>query len=307
MDKRYPAIILLLFTGLLVGCAPDQAPDDATRLQEEIAALEASFGESPNDSVALVLAEKCQVLAELVPDSLAAELQHKAAEALFYAKRYRSAADVLKHVLRDYPDAPNALQHALLLASIYDRYLKDTLQAAALEQCIAQAFAGTPKGDSLASITEGQPSVPERLKALGNDLYDLKNQKLNYHNAQAFVEISELYASLLPADTLSPLLLIRAAEVARVMKKFDKAIELYQWVLSQYPDHPDAADAMFMIAFTWDSDLAQYDSARVWYERFLRTYPDNDFADDARFLLENLGKSEEELLKSLEKKEEKQQ
>ncbi len=303
MNALRLALCVALAGALWAGCQ-EEAPDEAAQLQEEIAALEASFGESPNDSTALALAEKCQVLASMVSDSLAAELQHKAAEALFYARRYRSAADVLKQVLREHPDAPNALQNALLLSTIYQTYLKDTLQASALEQCIARAFAGTPKGDSLARVTEGQPTIPERLKVLGNDLYDLKNQRLNYRNAAAFVEISELYASLLPKDSLSPVLLIRAAEVARVMKQFDRAIELYQWVLEQYPDHPDAADAMFMIAFTWDSDLARYDSARVWYERFLKAYPDNDFADDARFLLDNLGKSEEELLQSLEKKKE---
>ncbi len=302
MNRHVLSLLCCAAFAAFHACTSEEPPDEQAALQAAVAALEASFAEKPNEATALELAEKCQLLAPMLADSAAPEMLHKAAEALFYAKRYRSAADVLKGILQDYPDAPNAMQHALLLASIYHTFLGDTLKAVALQQCMARAFAGTPVADSLAGALSDEASVPEKLKALGNELYDLKSQKLNFRNATAFIEISELYASLLPQDSLAPILLIRAAEVARLMKRFDKALELYQRVLAHYPDHPDAADAMFMIAFTWDSDLAQYDSARRWYQRFLDTWPESDFADDASFLLQNLGKSEEELLKVLEQR-----
>ena len=55
-------------------------------------------------------------------------------------------------------------------------------------------------------------------------------------------------------------------------------------------------------AFTLDNDLKRFEEARTLYEEFLERYPQNEFSDDARFLLENLGKDEEEIIRSFEKK-----
>jgi TolA-binding protein len=44
------------------------------------------------------------------------------------------------------------------------------------------------------------------------------------------------------------------------------------------------------------------DKAKAVYEEFLRKYPEDEFAGSAQFLLDNLGKSDDELLEALQKK-----
>ena len=96
--------------------------------------------------------------------------------------------------------------------------------------------------------------------------------------------------------------LLRAGEMAVLVNQPDKSLEYYEKILSEYPEHAKAATAMFMKAYTLDDKLEKYDEAKTVYEAFLQQYPNNDFADDTQFLLENLGKSEEEIIKLFESK-----
>ena len=54
------------------------------------------------------------------------------------------------------------------------------------------------------------------------------------------------------------------------------------------------------MAFTLDNDLQRHEEAKELYESFLEKYPDDDFADDTQFLLQNLGKTDEEIIQSFE-------
>ena len=74
-----------------------------------------------------------------------------------------------------------------------------------------------------------------------------------------------------------------------------QAIQAFQLHLIKYPDSKRAITSLFLKAFTLDNDLHQFEEAGQYYRLFLEKYPNNEFAESAQFLLENLGKSEEEL------------
>jgi len=93
----------------------------------------------------------------------------------------------------------------------------------------------------------------------------------------------------------------KAGETARAAKEFDTAESIFMELYSQ-DENPDlATKALFLHAFMCDEDLKEYDKAKELYKRFLEKYPDSDFSDDAQFLLENIGKSDEEMLELLHK------
>jgi tetratricopeptide (TPR) repeat protein len=127
---------------------------------------------------------------------------------------------------------------------------------------------------------EPQPS-PEKLVNLQNSLL--------------------LYADAFPEDSTSVKYLAKAGETARLLQQYDKALEVFDKIIKTYPNTKAAAAAMFMKAFTLDNDLKKFDEAKPAYEAFLKQYPNDEFADDAQFLLQNLGKSPEELIKEFEK------
>ena len=94
----------------------------------------------------------------------------------------------------------------------------------------------------------------------------------------------------------------KAGEVARSARNFTVAEASFKILYEQYPDSPQASKALFLHAFMSDEDLKAYDKAQSLYQTFIEKYPDSDFNDDAQFLLENLGKSDEEMLEMLSKK-----
>ena len=60
--------------------------------------------------------------------------------------------------------------------------------------------------------------------------------------------------------------------------------------------------ALFMKAFLFDESLKDVENARKYYQEFIDKYPNHEFAKQAKLLMENLGKSQEEVLKSLQGK-----
>ena len=156
--------------------------------------------------------------------------------------------------------------------------------------------------DARKLIPENAPTPEERLQGLGATMFESDKGQLNKKAARSFVDVCEAYALTHPGDDRSADYLHKAAETARAMRTIPKALSLYDWILEEYPDHKKAPQALFLKAFTYDNNLGDVENARKHYQEFLERYPDDDFADDTQFLLENLGKSDEEILEALTKK-----
>lgn len=127
---------------------------------------------------------------------------------------------------------------------------------------------------------------------------------LNPTESKNFVTIAEALADKNPNDTLAALPLYKAAEVVRAMNDPKKATLIYERIHNDYTSFSKAPEALFMLAFTYDENLNDLEAAKATYEKFLRLYPDNVFAESTPMLLENLGKSDEEILRQLEEQQE---
>jgi len=108
----------------------------------------------------------------------------------------------------------------------------------------------------------------------------------------AYIAFVETY----PADTLSPVYLFKAGDMAMNTNRSVQAIQLYGQIIEDYPDYPKVPEALFLQGYVYENNLGRLDKAKEIYERFLALYPDNDFADDAEISLLYLGKSPEELI-----------
>lgn len=112
----------------------------------------------------------------------------------------------------------------------------------------------------------------------------------------------EQFAKKYPSDTLSPEYLYRAASWANSIGKAFKSIEIYNKILSDYPDWEKIPETIFTLGFTYDNYLNDYVSANKTYNQFLATYPDHELAKDVEGLLYYLGKSPEEMILDFERK-----
>lgn len=163
--------------------------------------------------------------------------------------------------------------------------------------------AGTLLQRALANYPdEVAPSIKSSLNDLRMKMFNDSTGRIDFAKANQFIHSAETYADNMKADPEAPQLLHRAGETARSIRDFNKALSIYDKIYEQFPNFEKAPQALFLKAFTLDNDLKNTEAARELYQQFLEKHPDNEFADDTQFLLENLGKDDEEIIQSFQKK-----
>ncbi|MEM1216071.1 MAG: hypothetical protein AAGJ82_10320, partial [Bacteroidota bacterium] len=120
--------------------------------------------------------------------------------------------------------------------------------------------------------------------------------------AQQYVTLADAYGKAHPDAPESPEQLYKAAEIARSIGAYQRSLNLYSTIENYFPKYEKAPKALFMQAFIQTEDLKNEDEARRLYELFLEKYPEDDFVDDAQMMLDNLGKTDEEIFQALEEK-----
>lgn len=129
----------------------------------------------------------------------------------------------------------------------------------------------------------------------------LETELTRQPSEEVLVQLLDLYKEMAGKTTGAEHMdyLWKAGETARAARDFPTAETIFLELYSQDTDPDLAAKALFLHAFMCDEDLKQFDRAKTLYEQFIKKFPDSDFTDDAQFLLENLGKTDEEMLELL--------
>jgi len=213
------------------------------------------------------------------------------------------ALSYLQQAIRSHSSASNTPDNVLSMASIFGDNLKNASTATTLYQAFGRAFPNHAKAaEAKGKIPADAKALEERIEALGTTMYNEESRRIDFQIAGNYITDSELYAMLLPKENRAPEFLFKAAETARSIRQFPKAIDIYTWIFEKYPTYEKAPQSLFLKGFTLDNDMKKKDEAKVIYEEFLEKYPKDDFADDTKFLLENLNTPDDEIIKSFEKK-----
>lgn len=67
-------------------------------------------------------------------------------------------------------------------------------------------------------------------------------------------------------------------------------LDHFTQLVTRFPDHERADDALFMIGFIQSEDFGDEPLARVAFRQLLKDFPDSPYAKDARFMMQNLGR-----------------
>jgi TolA-binding protein len=129
----------------------------------------------------------------------------------------------------------------------------------------------------------------------------------NSDSAFSIGQITDLYwaytsfVEKYPDDEHSPEFLFKAAQRSNILNKSQDGIILMQKLIANYPHSKFCEQALFSIAFSYENNLNDFGNARKFYDQFLQKYPNSELAEDAKLSIENLGKSDEEFLESINK------
>lgn len=214
-----------------------------------------------------------------------------------------TALSATHQALEDYYPAENTPNNAILLARLYQDELRKPALAYTIVQALELSFADAQVIKDFV-LPANLPDVFSRLDTLRSNIFNESTYAINFPLANDYITSVEEFSRVAPQHSRTPELLFKAAEIARSIQTYQKAIDLFNWLETRHPGHEREAQALFLKAFTLDDGLRAYEAAKLAYEQFIEKYPNDPFADDARFSLDNLGKDVEELINQFEAQEE---
>jgi outer membrane protein assembly factor BamD (BamD/ComL family) len=103
-----------------------------------------------------------------------------------------------------------------------------------------------------------------------------------------------------PNDSLSPVFLFKAANVAITEGDGNKAISLLDQFIKKYPDHPKVPVCYFFKGYVCENILKNLETAKENYLLYMEKFPDDVFVKDARMAIKNLGKTPEQMIREFE-------
>lgn len=112
------------------------------------------------------------------------------------------------------------------------------------------------------------------------------------------------YAYYCESDSLSPIFLVKTAQVAMAINNPNQAKVVLDRVINNYPKFKNKPAAMFMLAQLYDEQtlLNNEEEARRLYEKLIFEYPKSEWTSSAKAAIKLLGKTDQEIVDEFSKK-----
>ena len=295
MKTHFLYLLMILF------CFACGGPSDNTALGKEISNLEKELRGSTDQVKLNELQNKYLQYYKDHPENkeFASQYLRKGAYASMKAQNWPQAVGFFQTLLREFYTEGESENDIQDLISVFEKLNKPETTNN-LKQIFVEAYPSSPlTAEYKKVLKEDAPPVSEVILGIGQQMFDDSVKTLIRPKAAQYVDACEALALINPNHKEAPELLYKAAETAKAMGSYPKALTLYDWIIKRYPKYENAPMALFLKGFIFENDLKNSDEAKKIYENFLATYPDHEFADQTKFLLKHLGKSAEEILKDI--------
>lgn len=289
-------ILFFLLSMVLLSCKKDQSSSDVSSIDNQLASDSSVQGKNK----ALEEINKL-IIANKGDKGQLQSLLEKGLKVSTEANLQGKSAGYLTSLLREFPNHKNQKEHMFSLATIM-RNSKRTSASSILFKGFSDQFPNDTRSEEAKKYTAetftGSPH--DYLLNTAKGIFNVEDHtKINRQASLDYVNACEAYA-LANKDEKAPEYLYKASEVARSLSTYRKALSLFDWIIEQYPNFEKAPTCLFLKGFVIENELKNEDLARQSYELFLDKYPSDELADDVKFLLDNLGKTDEEMLKMIE-------
>lgn len=132
----------------------------------------------------------------------------------------------------------------------------------------------------------------------------LKEMDLDKTKANNAIKAFTDFAYYCQGDTLSPIFLIKTAQVARAIDNIPQAKLVLDRCVEDYPNFSNRPAALFLLAQLYDENnfMNNETEAQRLYQKIIDEYPKSDWALSAKGAIHFIGKSDEEITKELLKR-----
>jgi outer membrane protein assembly factor BamD (BamD/ComL family) len=131
-------------------------------------------------------------------------------------------------------------------------------------------------------------------------LYSQQTFTFNKTRGDSLLAMYDNFITRFPADSLSPVYLFRAANLAMTEGDGNKALSLLDQFVQTYPDHPKTPVCFFFKGYVYENILKNMVQAKENYLIFIEKYPNDVFVKDAQIAIKNLGKTPDQMVKEFE-------
>jgi TolA-binding protein len=127
---------------------------------------------------------------------------------------------------------------------------------------------------------------------------------MNMPDAEKAIEAFNSYSSFCKDKAEAAVYLLKGGQVARSVGKYTVAQAMLKQCANDFPEFKDRGAALFLLAQLYDeaSMLNNEAEAKTLYLQIIKEYPKTAYADDAKAALNNLGKTDEQLVQEFLKK-----
>jgi tetratricopeptide (TPR) repeat protein len=150
--------------------------------------------------------------------------------------------------------------------------------------------------DSSIVVLDDCTNLLNEAKRLDNIL--LKATVVNNDIAEKAMTAFSNFSSNCKKDSLSPVFLVKAGQVAQSIKNYKLAKSFFEKCTEEFPQFKNRGAALFLLAQLYDDAymLNNEQEAKSIYEKIIKEYPNTPFGIDSKNCLKNLGKTDEQLV-----------
>lgn len=292
---RINYLIIVAAISVFVACTREDQSSSDTWFTE----MEQALAESPTDEA---VSNYLETLDSLIDSDVTniernAALLQRASALQFNLNKIQSSIELMGRSLRMNPDAKEMKEHLMKYVQLNNRMNNDP-ELDSLQQVLIQA-SFDENGDRLTDAS--LEAYLEAINATRNNIYS-NSSNPNFRDAKRYVHLVEFLALTHPNLDQLPNMMYEAGKVADLIKNPRQSVMLFEWCYQKYPEADIAPENLFMLAFTCQESLKNESKAITYYKLFLEKYPDHEMYGSAEFLLQNINKSDEEILEELRNK-----
>jgi len=132
----------------------------------------------------------------------------------------------------------------------------------------------------------------------------LRSMDLDYTLANNAIKVFADYAFYCENDSLSPVYLIKAGQIAISINNAEQARKVLDRCINNYPKFGNRPAALFLLAQAYDEPhlLNDEEEAEILYQKIITEYPKSDWAVSAKAAIQMLGKTDAQIVEELKKK-----
>ena len=311
--KIVKPFFLFLFLGLVINSCK-QDPTSATtsnsiyNINETLSALYSTYQSetNPQNASKLVLEIMKQIGDGTIPAADRLKFMEGGNDIAAANKLSSRQIGFLYPLIKEDKNSPKNEKRLADLANImFD--MNKTEAANVLSKGFIRSYPSSNLANGLKEkLTYKEDNIDAYIMKLGEEIFTNPDATgLNREASTKYIDACQAHALAYPNSASSPEYLYKSAEVAKSIRSIQKALSLYDWILEEYPNYEKTPTSLFIKGFIIENELKNNDMAESVYKDFLAKYPSHDLNDDVQFLLDNLGKSDEEIAKIIEAKQKK--